>query len=186
MSVILFNRLIGPVPVDVVMKETHKSGLGITELPIETGAKVTDHAYVEPKKLEYTIADSNGSATYNALVQFQESRQPFTMVSGLYVYKDMLIKEINAERDSKTSRILSGTVSFQQAILVSTAYAQGEGKDEPGKAGGDKSTKSSADGKRATNQTTADKASGTVTRGDQSTRTVEPARNQSILSRLTR
>lgn len=186
MSVILFSRMIGPVPVEVVMKESHKSTLGITELPIETGAKVTDHAYVEPKELEYTIADGNAAATYNTLVQFQESRVPFTIVSGLFVYKDMLIKELSAERDTKNSRILSGSVSFRQVILVSTAYAQGEGKNEAGKAGGDKSTKSSADAKRAANQTTADKTAGTVTRGDQSSKAVEPARNQSILSRMTK
>ncbi len=139
---ILFNKLVGPIPIEVVLKETHKSTLGITEIAIETGAKITDHAYVEPKKLEYTIADGNAAATYNALVQFQESRQPFVMISGLKVYKDMLIKELTAERDVKTSRILSGTVSFQQVILVNTAYSQG-GEKSGGKEGGDKSTKSS-------------------------------------------
>lgn len=183
---ILYNKQIGPVPIEVVMKESHKSTLGITEIPIETGAKITDHAYVEPKKLDYTIVDGNAAMTYNALVQFQESRIPFIMVSGLYVYTDMLIKELTAERDVKTSQVLSGTVSFQQAILVSTAYAKGEnqGQDSQGKAGGDKSTKSSADSKRAGDAKTANKTAGTTVRGDQVTKTVEPTKNQSLLSRM--
>src|SRR5690606_6989980 len=85
LMMILFSGAIGPVPVSVILKEDHKSSLGITENPIETGAKVTDHSYVEPKRLSLDFADENAAATYNALVRFQESRVPFVAVSGLYV-----------------------------------------------------------------------------------------------------
>lgn len=188
MSAILFNHLIGPVAVSVVMRETHYSALGITELPIETGAKITDHAYVEPKKITLEFADANAAATYNALVRFQETRTPFVMVSGLYVYKNMLIRSLSADRDAQFSRVLTGKVELQEVIIVATAQAsaEGEGADgKGGKPGGEKSTKSASPTKeRAGDAATADRASGTTMRGDAPSNTVPASQNKSLLTRM--
>ena len=70
MSTILFSSRIGPVSIECIIREKHSSALGITELPIETGAKITDHSYVEPKRLELDFADSGAADTWNALVRF--------------------------------------------------------------------------------------------------------------------
>ena len=145
MSTILFSSAIGPVLVDVIIRESHESSLGITQIPIESGASVTDHSYIEPKRLVLAFADSNAALTYGALVRFQESRVPFTVVSGLYVYTSMLIANLTADRDETTSRIVAGVAQLQQVILVST---QGSG----GKTG---------------DAATADRTTSTVGRGDQ-------------------
>lgn len=193
MSAILFSNVIGPVAVAVVLKEEHKSTLGLTDNPIETGAKVTDHAYVEPKELSLEIATDNAAQTYNDLVRFQESRQPFTYVSGLYVYTNMVITELTAEREDATSRILKGTVKLREVIIVSTARTLSEGgsggttrQSDAGKAGGTKSTNAARPTQQNTAAgTTADRATGTVQRGDQATaRTVPAAENRSLASRL--
>lgn len=187
MAAILFSASIGPIPVDVVIREQHNSSLGITEIPIETGAKITDHAYVEPKKLVLEFADSKAALTYNALVRFQESRVPFVAVSGLYVYSNMLIKNLSAERDVKTSRILSGKAELQEIIIVSTGYATsqggaGESSTTPGKQGGKQSTKAAAPSPKTTSgAATQNRAGGTVARGDARTSTVPAAKSQSIL-----
>lgn len=186
---ILFSKTIGPIPVSVIVKENHRSSLGITENPIETGAKITDHAYVEPKRLELEFADANAAATYNALVRFQEARVPFTVVSGLYVYTNMLIKGLSADRDHKTANVLSGKVELQEAIIVSTAYTTSEGEtsssaQSKGKPGGKKSTQAARPtSERAGDAATADRASGTVTRGDTPAKTVAPSEHRSIVSR---
>lgn len=189
MMMILFSGLIGPVPVSVIMKEDHLSTLGITENPIETGAKITDHSYVEPKKLTLDFADANAAATYNALVRFQESRTPFICVSGLYLYQNMLIKSLSAQRDRQTSRILSGKAELQEIIIVSTAYTASEGEanapQSQGNAGGANSTQSARPTSEiAGDGVTSDRASGTVMRGDSPERTVPEVKNQSILSGL--
>lgn len=171
MSAILFSRAIGPVPVDVIVREVHVSTLGITENPIETGARVTDHAYVEPFRYMLEFADANAAVTYNMLVRFQQTRVPFTIVSGLMVYKNMLIQQITAERDQQFSTVLSGRCELQEAILVSTASVKGS------KA----ATKDATKGDDATDK----RASGTVTRGDQPTTDVGSGKNQSLLSRIT-
>lgn len=175
MAAILFSGAIGPIPVNVVLTESHVSTLGITENPIETGAKITDHAYVEPKRLTLDFADAGAAETYNALVRFQESRVPFSIVSGLYVYTNMLIKALKADRDDSFSRILKGSAELQEVIIVETAYAAAEQNSQPsqsGQAGGKKSTNAASPSKaKAGDAATRDRASGVVQRGDSPAKT---------------
>lgn len=171
MSVIMFNNLIGPILVSIVISEKHTSSIGITENPIETGASITDHAYIKPKQYSVDFGDANAAETYNALVKFQETREPFTIVSGLFVYKNMLIENISVTRDSTYAYVLNGNVDMKEAILVSTAYTASEGDSgsakSKGKAGGNKSAQSARPSKEtAGDAKTADRASGTNMRGD--------------------
>ncbi|WP_237616618.1 phage baseplate protein, partial [Pseudomonas monteilii] len=84
-AIVAFSTAIGPVPIDCVLTERHTSELDITEIAIETGSKITDHAIVVPKRLSLDVANADGASSYNSLVAFQESRVPFTIVSGLSV-----------------------------------------------------------------------------------------------------
>ena len=187
MSVIAFSPAIGPVAINVVISEKHLSELAITTNPIEFGADVTDHAYPEPKRVTLRIADVGGAATWQALVRFQESRVPFTLVTGLDVYKDMLVRNIEADRDKDQSSILSAAVDLQQVIIVDTAYTSGvdgESVSKAGQPGGEKSSRAARlSPSRSKGAVTADRASGTVKRGDNPTVAVPAARNQSILNR---
>ena len=118
--IIAFNRSIGPVKIDCIVREGPSHGLSITEIPIESGAKITDHAVINAKRVRLEIADGDGAATFAALVQFQESRIPFTLVTGLYVYSNMLIGAIEADRDAEWSSALRSYVELQEAIIVSS------------------------------------------------------------------
>lgn len=174
---IMFSSTIGPVPVDVRLKERHSSKVGVTKIAIETGAKITDHAHVEPKECEIEFAAANAAEVWNSLVQFQESRVPFIAVSGLYVYENMLITSLEAERDKKTSRVLKGTATLQEVILVETqASASGDSK------GGDKNKSKDVSKDKAASGSK-DKASGTVGRGDSPAKAVPVEQNQSILNK---
>ena len=187
MAFILFSSAIGPVPLNVILTEAHESRVTLTKNPIEAGADVTDHAYVEPKRLVLDFADAGAALTFAALVQFQESRIPFTAVSGLYVYNDMLIETLTADRDVDTALILRGRAVLSQAIIVETAYAQSEaaGADKSGKAGGKKSTNAAKpSAARAGDAATADRASGTVARGDATSAASSAQENVSALYRL--
>lgn len=187
-SIVAFSTAIGPVPIDCVLTEKHTTELDITEIPIETGAKVTDHAVVMPKKLSLDVANDGAAATFNALVRFQESRVPFSIVSGLKVYSNMLVKRIDADRDASFSRVLRARVDLQEIIIVSTAYAAdpagetGAGSSNRGQPGGRKSTRAAPpSAERSTTAATANRASGTVQRGDAGVSTA-PAADQSYLS----
>lgn len=185
MTAIIFSNAIGPVPITCFIKEQHRAELEITEIPIEFGAAITDHAYAQPKKVTLDIADANAAASHAALVRHQESREPFTLVTGLSVYRNMLIKRIEATRESTSSRILRASVDLQEVIIVETAKTAGDGdgegaRDAKGQPGGKKSTKSAGASKgRAGDAATADRASSTVGRGDAGTKTVPEGKNQS-------
>jgi hypothetical protein len=192
MSTILVNKTIGPVPVSVVLKEKHEHALGITTDPIESGAEINDHAYLKQKRITLDFADGNAAATFNALVAFQASRVPTSIVTGLFVYPNMLIERLIADRDETTGRICSGSAECSEIIIVSTAYASPDSPEldqAGGSAGGANSTKaarpSSSLAQPGDTATTA-RASGTLQRGDIPTTTVPSTTttNQSMLKRL--
>lgn len=187
MSVIAFSSAIGPVPIECFISERHSSELDITEIPIETGAKVTDHAVIVPKRLTLDVADAGAAATFAALVAFQETRVPFTLVTGLTIYNNMLIKRIDADRNATFSRILRCRCDLQEVIIVSTSYAadpEGDSTGERGKAGGKKSTRAAPPSiERSGDAATADRATATQQRGDAGV-TTAPA-NQTFLKAIT-
>lgn len=186
MTVIAFSRAIGPIPINCILSEQHTSEVEITGNPIETGAEVNDHAYVKPKQVVLEVADRNAALVYNALVRFQESRVPFYLVTGLTIYKDMLIQAIDATRDKTHSTVLSATVTCRQVIIVSTGSAPGgDGKQPSGNPGGKNSkgaARPSAEG--ANNPTTADRAASTVQAGDNPTTAVGSGETQSLLKQM--
>jgi len=184
MSAIFFNRLIGPVPIDCMIRESPSHRLGISEIPIETGAKITDHAYIEPKRLRLEFGALAGAAAFAALVRFQESRVPFTVVSGLYVYTNMLIADLSADRDADWSRVLHSFVELQEAIIVETAYAASETGDasSTGQPGGKDSLSAATPSKgRAGDFFTADRVTGIVQRGDAAVSSVIASQAASII-----
>jgi hypothetical protein len=182
MTAIGFSRAIGPVPVNCVVSEKHQSDLEITEIPIETGARITDHAFVLPKRIVLDTASANAAASFNALVAFQESRVPFSLVTGLKVYSSMLIKRIDADRDKDTARILRCTAEIQEIIVVGTAYTEDPNGRTSGQPGGKDSTRSSLLSKeRSGDQTTADRVTNTTQLGDTGTNTVT---DQSLLKQV--
>ena len=183
MTVIAFSRAIGPIPINCILSERHTSEVEITANPIETGAEVNDHAYVKPKQVVLEVADRNAAVMYNLLMRFQESRVPFYLVTGLTIYKDMLIQSIDAERDKTHSRILKARVTCRQVIIVSTGSAESGGPG--GSPGGNKSLGSSNPTQHsANNPTTANRVASSVQAGDNPTTSVSAPKTQSLLSQV--
>lgn len=127
MSVIIIPRKIGPVAIDCFLYEQHRVNLAITDNAVEDGSSVSDHAYTRPNLLTLDIADEDGAATFVELVEAQALREPFTIVTGLAVYNNMLIENINASRSKETSFILSATVDLREVKIVGTQTTVGGG-----------------------------------------------------------
>lgn len=138
MTCVAITRRLGPIPLDVVLEEVHRSELEITRNPIEFGADVTDHAYVQPKRLSLraAIASQPGSAgvlfglqgtraagAWQQLLLLQALREPFSIVTGLKVYSNMLIESLEATRDTDRSYILDFRAELTEVIIVSSAAA---------------------------------------------------------------
>ena len=116
MSVIAFSPAIGPVTLAVFLDEQHTSNMQITQHPVEDGSTIQDHAVIKPKELKITFMNDQAADTYRALLEFQHSRVPFTIVTGLRQYENMLVSSFQVKRDKRTSRVLSGTAMIQEII----------------------------------------------------------------------
>lgn len=182
-SIIAFSSAIGPVPIDCVISEKLESTLEITEIAVESGSRITDHAVVMPKKITLELANANAAASYNAIERFQESRIPFTFVSGLKVFSNMLVKRLSAERDATYSKILKATVDLQEVILVGTSYVADPAGDNAtrGNLGGKKSTRAAPPSADRATGIAAERATGTVQLGDSAVSSASTA-DQSYLS----
>lgn len=164
MTCILTSRAIGGVFVDVVISEEHESEMEIAEHPVESGAKISDHAWRKPRRvtLESVIDGARAVGAFQSLLAIQETAEPFSVVTGLKVYSNMLIQRLSATRDREHSRVLKFTAELQEVIIVNTQQSAGSG-------GG---------------STDSDSAKGTTARGQVSARTSEsiPASTDRFLS----
>lgn len=127
----------GALYFDAVFKTDHTSKITLTEHPVEKGANIADHAYLDPSEvsLEVGMSDtalqaapsSNGSrsvAAYKALRELQEKRQPVTVVTRLKTYRNMMLESITAPDDYTTMFALKATVFLREIITVSTETVQ--------------------------------------------------------------
>lgn len=121
---------------DAVLRESHESEISITENPIEGGSPVHDHAVILPKHLELEgiVSDnpmpSGGAAVFGdgrrsvtafeMMVNLQESREIFTVLTGLRRYPNMMLKKLSAATDAGSAEVLSFTASLQEVRIVNT------------------------------------------------------------------
>jgi hypothetical protein len=124
---------------DAVYRVMHSRRLRMTEHPTQSGASISDHAFVMPAKvsLEIGMSDamdafvpgvfaSNASksvSAYETLVALQQGRQPLTLTTRLDTYTSMLIESIDAPDTKETSYGLKATVTLGQ-IFTGTVTAQ--------------------------------------------------------------
>ncbi len=190
MSTIAFSGSIGPVPIDVIVREKHEASVAITKVPVEVGADMADHAYVEPSKLALEIGTDNPAVTWAALERFAAKREPFTVVTGFKIYTNMLISHIEASRDETYSRILFGKVELEEVLIAQTAVVADTGGSARTSASINQAD--NPNGTRAptpatvTGTETQARAASTVSRGDAVTAPVaaDSPQRQSVLSRL--
>lgn len=69
------------------------------------------------------LASDYVAGIYSNLLQLQESRQPFSVSSGLRVYDNMLLQSIRVRRDQRSQYTLNVQAVMRQVILVSTQTA---------------------------------------------------------------
>lgn len=141
------KRSIGSIQLDAIISESHSNPIRITKNPVELGADISDHAVIDPKKLNInaivsdtplgfaaaieivdTITGLFGSSTsenmtrstaaYNALVALSEAREPISVQTGLKLYEDMLITNITVTQDVDTSKMVDLNISLEEIIIT--------------------------------------------------------------------
>ena len=113
---------------DGFMQVDHKRSLKITSNPVETGADIVDHAYLQPATVTMQIMMSDvhesiipgqfseltfrHTSAWAVLKQIQEARIPVDIFTKLGYYKNMLIQDISATDTKETFRALKCTVTL--------------------------------------------------------------------------
>ncbi|EMA1800174.1 hypothetical protein SD377_000777 [Cronobacter turicensis] len=134
------SRKIGLIVPDVVVTEKHNDTLEITEHPVENGAPVADHAFKRPPELIMEVGFSGGGSlldlldtssigisaglspkeVYQQLLDLQESRVPFDVVTGKRLYNNMLIRVLDVTTDRTSENVLMATLTLRGVNITST------------------------------------------------------------------
>lgn len=129
------KRTIDKINIQVIINESTTDNLTITKQPVQEGASITDHSYMEPTAFSSTAYfqdNSNNSLTspstglskiYKSLLDLQSSRSTFDIVTPKRVYKSMLMSSLTMTTDKNTENILAISMAFQQVIIVSVTTA---------------------------------------------------------------
>lgn len=141
------------VQLDAIIKETHDNPIKITKNPVELGADITDHAIIEPIKLQIEgivtdtplggaavtqIVDSvtglfgssvsdgitRSQQAYSSLVLLKNDREPIEIQTGLKLYENMLITNIRVTQDKDTSRAVFLNIDAEEIIITETVILQ--------------------------------------------------------------
>jgi hypothetical protein len=110
----------------LTIDENGEDELEITDHPVQEGAEITDHAYKKPPMLNVTISFSESDEnsvmtldeTYAAMLELQESRVPFEVVTGKRIYTNMLFKSLRQTTDKNTDNVLSIQAILKHVILT--------------------------------------------------------------------
>ncbi len=132
---------IGGVFFDGFFDIEHKSDLRITSHPVQMGASISDHAFLEPVELTMTVkmsdcnediiqgqftqeGDENawlykrGCTAFQVLQDLQRIRIPLSVHTRLRHYENMLIKSVVAPDDYDRLYGMEATVTLQEIIVA--------------------------------------------------------------------
>lgn len=120
---------------DGFLKVKHEKKTVITTNPVETGASIADHAYIEPTTLSMSIVVSDVHTSlipeqfqgsnklrhvnaWNVLKQLQNDRIPCSVLTKLDLYNNMLIESLSAEDDDTTYNSLRADVVLKEIPIA--------------------------------------------------------------------
>lgn len=122
---------------DAVFSTDTEHSLTLTQHPVQTGANITDHAFVNPIRITmqigvsdcmaYRAGDYGGDGAtksvqaYRLLCKLQQLRTPMDVVTRLNTYKNMLIESIEVNDDVSTLCALKATINMVQVLVVNVS-----------------------------------------------------------------
>lgn len=129
---------------DAVLSAEHDQTLTKTHHPVQTGASVSSHAYIEPAQLvlyvlmsdvaqqftavatagttgqPWTGSPSKSISAYQQMLTLQAVRVPLTVVTRLRTYQNMLILKVSPREDDKTITGARFRIEFEQLFVANT------------------------------------------------------------------
>ena len=122
-----YIRSLGGLAFDVVVSESETAEVTVTDHQIESGAQVSDHAYLNPKEVELEIGQGTIESMddpremLEALRKTMEEREPVEVYTGKSYYPTMLITSVVVNTDHTTENVLKATIRCREVMIVDTA-----------------------------------------------------------------
>ncbi|MDQ7094255.1 hypothetical protein REC12_11705 [Desulfosporosinus sp. PR] len=104
--------------------------LTITNHPVETGANINDHAFINPTELtmligvsdvatsiisgQFSQGQSRSLEAFKVLQMLQEQRVPVQVMCKFGLFKNMLVETISVPDDYTTKYALKATVALKE------------------------------------------------------------------------
>ncbi len=177
---------IGGLTFDAVLKTNHTSKVTATTHPVEGGANIVDHAFVDPAEvtIEIGMTDCNGVGVsdkmFASLQDLQKARRPVTIQTRFKQYNNMLILSMSVPDDFKTMNALRATLMCREILIVGTAAVAVTGGTNRGTLQAQKTT--SAQGNSLAHGWPANAEIYTVVKGDTLTKIAQ--RNSTTVNQL--
>ena len=142
------KKPIKEIPLDVVIRYSPVMSVSVTGNPVQIGVNVNDHTYNNPDTLTVNFgtsdvkgtlarmagiiasaktnfdnikrADTPSKLLLELLIKAKQDRTLFQLNDGLHTYTDMLITDIQYDKDKTTYRALVATITLQQMIFVNS------------------------------------------------------------------
>lgn len=125
---------------DAWLRLNHNNSLTITQHPVETGASITDHSYVNPRRFAFDIGMTDspivanpplfpGNATrsinaYQTIVELQRTRAFLTLTSKYGFFENILIESIDVPDGFQTKNTMRATINLVEVIVANTRLVQ--------------------------------------------------------------
>jgi hypothetical protein len=142
MAFLIFNDAttrktrVGSIDIDVTVTDNHSLKSIVTNHPVEDGSNLSDHVYNEPDSYSMQGMITNtplrgpgllgfGGTTdsvqtvFDALRKLRDDKIPFTVITSLRRYENMVFSDINIPRDSQTGQTLRFSATMIQIVTVS-------------------------------------------------------------------
>jgi hypothetical protein len=126
---------------DVTVENVYEDRLQITQHPVEGGATVSDHAFLQPKVIDLKVGWADGKAgyvgasrdAYEAVLALQAEREPFDVSTGKRLYSNMLVAGVTVADDVKAKYTVLASVRCQEVRIVGANQAQISDQSIPSK-----------------------------------------------------
>lgn len=135
-SQVYVNTNVGGWFFDAVVNTDYSRELYITENPVETGADLSDFAYLKPVKLvmqikmsdvatsriqgQFTGGKTRSLQAFQVLATLQGNKIPVNVMTRIGGFKNMLVQSISIPDDIKTQNGLMCTVILQEIFVAQT------------------------------------------------------------------
>jgi len=154
-SQLIFKKgnFIGEIELDIIVSESTNTSSTITSNPVENGSNVNDNIVINPMTFSISgiVSDSkvlplggltglgqiiSGNAftkqstpskeAWEELLDLQASRTPFTLVTNLKAYDNVVIENLATSQDKDTSNSLHFTANLREIIFVGSQVLTAE------------------------------------------------------------